>query len=115
MNHTIAHRELIRTVVNFAFAPANVAITNSVVAFKASMTTLKTKLGNVDNLYQQRSQIITGFSQQKKNARLALAGTSYSIMSATRAYAISVNNQALANDMKVSLSNLKTMSYPGWS
>lgn len=105
------HREMIRSCVNFALDAANVAITDLVVPFKNGIVIVRDKLSTIDNLWEQKSQVITGYAAQKHAFKETLAQLCWSNMHPSLAFAINTNNTLLRDEMDFSLSELRGMSY----
>jgi hypothetical protein len=66
--------------------------------------TINTKLG-------EYRKVINGITTDKRNARAALAQSSFTTMSSVRSYALQNDMQDLAAQMDVNLSELQTMAY----
>src|SRR5579859_5653728 len=89
--------EMIRSVVQFAFAPANVATTSSIAAFFDRMTTLQTNLAEIDSLRQIADQQIAGYAAQKKALKASLVNLTTAQMQAVYSYAVETGDSVLAS------------------
>ncbi len=109
---TLAHQNMIASVINFCLATANVATTQLLPVFYNLINgILKANLATIETLRALIAQPITGYASQKKALKDALVAMSAAYMKSVYAYAISNNNQVLAGQMKVSASDLNKMSY----
>jgi hypothetical protein len=102
---------MLKRIVTFAFDAGNMVITSSIAALLLVFTTLKGMLPDIDDLFDQYANIIKGYAEQKRLARITLAGSTYAIVKAVRAYAIANGNWTLALQMTTSLSKLKRTGY----
>jgi hypothetical protein len=105
------HENMIRAVVFFALAAANIAITSSVAAFLVIINSLKGNLTAIDILRAAIAQPLNGYAAQKKALKAALVEMSATIMKAVYTYAIANGDQVLAAKMKISRSKLNKMKY----
>ncbi len=102
---------MIKRIIAFVFDPLNVAITNSVPAFKDACDDLKLLADAIDLKIADYRRVIKGITTAKRNARTALADTSFTAMSSVRSYALKNNLQELAAQMLVNLAELRTMPF----
>lgn len=106
------HLEMIRAIVSFALVIAdNIPITNSIPAWKAIIDRIKATLAELDNLIEQKSLSLKGYSQQKRVLKVSLVETTTWIMNAVYNYALSINDEVLAEKMLTSKSKVERMSY----
>lgn len=106
------HIEMIRAIVSFALViVANIPITNSIPAWKTIIDRLKALLDETDNLIEQKSLSLKGYSQRKRVLKASLVETTTWIMNAVYNYALSINDNVLAEKMLTSKSKIERMSY----
>ena len=103
------HLAMIRMIVAFALG-ADVAITNSIKAFGLLIGRVKDNLATIDALEALIALPTTGITAQKNAMRKVLEGMTYSIMSATRTYAINTKKDDLNNQMTTTIGDLQKMN-----
>jgi hypothetical protein len=86
---------------------ANNAIAASVPAFAAAATTLRTIYNNIVQAAQQETLAITGITIDKTEARLALCNEAAQIAAAIFAYASSISNNELKQQVNYPVSKLR--------
>jgi hypothetical protein len=105
------HENMIRAVVAFALAAANIAITTSVAAFLTIINALKANITTIDTLRALIATPIKGYAAQKKALKTALVELTVTAMKATYAYAVANQNWVLAAQMKGSRGVVNRMKY----
>src|SRR5437868_6527129 len=98
--------KMLRSLVDFVFAAANIATTQSLKAWLNLMTTIKSNLQSVDNLKVIAKETITGYAAQKRSAKKALVEMSAAIMRSAYSYALQTKNDVLAKSMLTTRSQL---------
>jgi hypothetical protein len=107
----VAQLLMMKRILDYAFAPANIGTTNSIVALSAAFNLLKGKVTTIDEMLELYEQILKGIAAEKKQARLTLAENSYAILKGAKAWAIATGKLDLAAQWTVSLSALKRMKF----
>lgn len=85
---------------------ANPLITATVPAFDAMMAALKIKVDSIDSTVQQEALVISGVAADKKFLREILAQQAYKLAAAVFAYASSINNHTLKEEVDFSTTEL---------
>lgn len=104
------HIAMIRAIVNFAMSPANLTVTDLIPGFKALINRLQDNLMIIDDLQALAALPITGWAAQKDALRKVVGDVTYSMMSATKSYAMDNNDPVLANQMTITRGDLEKMS-----
>lgn len=99
-----AKLNMYRTVENYCNENTTIISTN--VAFMAAFTEFKAKIVAINTTLQQDAVNITGIAQDKKNAKLALCEKAADIAGLIYAYAETVSNETLKQEVNYSLSAL---------
>jgi len=88
----------------------NQAITNTVPAFAQGIIVLSAKIGFIETTSAQQEQAITGVTLNKEALRLILIDVTLSVISPVRAYAVSISDNDLEEQMNFSRSDLAALS-----
>jgi hypothetical protein len=102
---------MLQRIIIFVFSTTNSAITTGIVALLAACNSLKGKVLSIDDLLEQYAQVLKGIAKAKKDARLALAEITYTILKGAKAWALANGETELAAQWTTSLSALKRMKY----
>lgn len=108
---TLLQLAMVKRILAFVFDPQWSTLRTSIPAFKTACDHLQALADAFDAEIAQYRKIISGIAVQKKDARIALAQSSFAIMSSVRSWALKNSDQILAANMKVSLSQLKNMPF----
>lgn len=92
---------MVNTLIDFALAPANVAVTNLIVPFKNGMVSVKDNYNSIINLRNQAKEVITNFAAEKKALRKKVIDATYTICKSVYAYGITTGNQQVISAMKI--------------
>lgn len=87
--------------------PANVAITNSILAFKNGITALNVKITAIQTTSGEQDLAITGVTTNKNQLQETLVQSTFSVISPVKAYAVSINNTTLEEQMNFSITDLQ--------
>jgi len=104
---TVAQLLMIKRVLEFVFGPSQSGITNSIPNLLAVLNSLTNKSNSITTLLAQYDAIITGYAAYKKQARLNLVTSGYTVMRAAYALAVDNNDNVLKEKVKGSLGRLK--------
>ena len=85
------------------------AITDTILAFKNGIIALNTKIAAIQQTSGEQAQSISGVTTDKKVLQDALCEITFSVIAPIRAFAIVNNNNTLAEQMNLSLSDLKAI------
>ncbi len=107
----LMHYIMLQAVVSFALALDNVAITNSIPAFKNIIDRLKAKLAVIAPLLDFNSRPLSGFAHRRKELKTAISQSGSIIMNAVYNYAVSINDTNLQAAMRTSKSALYRLDY----
>ncbi len=84
----------------------NAVIIATIPAFATSDADLQSHVTNIQTLWQAQAQNTSGIADDKRQARLAMCNTALALTGALHAFATKTKNNALANEMDYSLSDL---------
>lgn len=91
-------------------AAKNQAITDSIVAFKNGIIALNTKITAIQTTSGEADLAISGVTTNKNQLREALVQSTFSHISPTMAYAISINDTTLEQQMNLSETDLRRLN-----
>jgi hypothetical protein len=84
----------------------NSVILITIPAFASTYADVQAHVTNIQVLWQAQAQNTSGIAEDKRQARLAMCNTALVIAGAIHAYAVKTRNNALANEVDFSLSDL---------
>lgn len=88
-------------------ASKNQAITDTIVAFKNGITALNTKITAIETTSGEADLATAGVTTGKNQLQEALVQSTYSHISPTKAYAVSINDTTLEEQMNLSITELR--------
>jgi hypothetical protein len=83
------------------------AITDTIPAFKNGIIALNVKITAIQTTSGEQDLAISGVTENKKQLQEALVQSTFSHISPTKAYAVSINNQTLEEQMNLSITDLR--------
>ena len=107
----VATVKMLRSLIAFVFAAANIGTTQSMKAWLAIMNIIKSNLQSIDNLKVIAKETITGYASQKRAAKKTLVEMSAAIMHSVYSYALNKKDKFLVDAMFTSRNQLSRMSF----
>ena len=99
---------MFRTVIKHATGTAaNLAITNTIPAFAAGIGALSVKVSAIQVTSGEQDLAISGVTTGKNELKEALAVVTFSVISPTKAYAVSINDTTLEEQMNLSQTEIR--------
>lgn len=91
-------------------AANNQAITDTIVAFKNGIIALNTKITAIQTTSGEQDLAISGVTENKNQLKEALVQSTFSHISPTKAYALSINNTTLKAQMNLSETDIRRLN-----